>query len=346
MNKGTPSIRWGHIDNQDIFLYTIQSAEGLVLRVTNYGASVQSLSVPGTGGFTDVLLGYDSVEEYRDDPYYVGAVVGRSANRIDGGRITIDGEAYQLPVTPGGFHHHGGVRGFNKKVWELVSHEPSAITLRYVSAHLEEGYPGALDVLVTYRVEGLTWQVDFEAKTDRPTIVNLTQHAYFNLKGAGSVLDHVVQLEAAELLAIDGRILPTGAFFPVGHTAMDFNRPTPIGARIGDAHPYLLSAAGYDHFYVLERVYSGKLKRVGAVHVPGGVSMEVFTTAPGVHFYTGNFIDQGTRGKEGTLYGPRSGFCLEAHHFPDTPNHAHFPTTVLRPGEVYSNYTSFRFTGA
>jgi aldose 1-epimerase len=346
MNDGMQSTRWGQADGQEVFLYTIQSPEGLLLRVTNYGASVQSLRVPGAGGFTDVLLGYDTLQGYQDDAYYMGAVVGRSANRIDGGRATIDGLVIQLPVNSGGYHQHGGSVGFNKKVWQLVSLTPAAITLRYVSAHLEEGYPGELEVLVTYRVEGLTWQVDFEAKTDRPTLVNLTQHAYFNLKGSGDVAGHVVQLDAPEVLAIDERIIPTGEFFPVHGTPLDFTRPVPVGTRIGDQHPYLLFAAGYDHFYVLEHNYSGTLKRVGEVYVPGGVRMEVFSTAPGVHFYTGNFIDEGTPGKGGALYGRRGGLCLETHHFPDTPNHAGFPTTVLRPGEVYTSHTSFRFTEA
>ena len=338
------TVRWGVVNGQEVFLYTIRSAAGLVLSVTNYGASVQSLFVPeGPGGAADVVLGYDALEGYVQDPYYMGAVVGRSANRIDGGRVSIDGTVYQLPVTAGGFHHHGGVSGFNKKVWQLVSLTESAITLRYVSAHLEEGYPGELDVRVTYRVEGLTWHVAFEAKTDRTTIVNLTQHAYFNLKGAGDVLDHVIQLSAKEILAIDQQIIPTGDFLSVDHTPFDFTRPVSIGARIGEAHPYLVSASGYDHFYVLERRHSGELKQAADVQAPGGLAMEVWTTEPGVHFYAGNFIAADTRGKQGALYGPRSGFCLETHHFPDTPNHPHFPSTMLRPGEVWSSETQFRF---
>jgi aldose 1-epimerase len=341
-----PAIHWGVVEGKEVFLYTIRFAEGLVLRVTNYGASVQSLAVAGPEGFTDVVLGYDSLEGYQQDPYYIGAVVGRSANRIDGGRVTIDGTLYPLPVTAGGFHHHGGTSGFNKKVWELVSLTASAVTLRYVSAHLEEGYPGELDLQITYRVEGLAWHVEFHATTDRPTIVNLTQHAYFNLKGKDDVLDHVVQLAAKEILAVDERIIPTGSFLPVAHTPFDFTGPMPIGARIGEAHPYLLSASGYDHFYVLERVHSGLLKKVGDVYVPGGIGMEVSTTEPGVHFYTGNFIAGHTPGKSGALYGPRGGFCLETHHFPDTPNHAHFPSTVLRPGEIFSSKTVFRFRQA
>jgi aldose 1-epimerase len=228
-------------------------------------------------------------------------------------------------------------------VWELVSLTSSAVTFRYVSAHLEEGYPGQLEVRVTYLVNGLTGLVHFEAKTDRPTIVNLTQHTYFNLKGGGDVLDHVVQLPARELLAIDERIIPTGEFLSVDHTPFDFTEPMSIGARIGDAHPYLVSASGYDHFYVLERTHSGRLKRAADVCVPGGLAMEVWTTEPGVHFYAGNFIARDTRGKGGALYGPRSGFCLETHHFPDTPNHLHFPSTVLRPGELFSSETSVQF---
>ena len=337
------TIRWGSVDGKEVFLYTIRSAGGLVLRATNYGASVQSLDVTGRAGVTDVVLGYDSMEGYRHDPYYMGAVVGRSANRIDGGRVVIDGRSYQLPVTAGGFHHHGGASGFNKKVWELVSLTASAVTFRYVSAHLEEGYPGELDVRVTYRVEGLTWHVVFEAQTDRPTIVNLTQHAYFNLKGKGDVLDHVIQLPAKELLAIDERIIPTGDFLAVDTTPFDFREPVSIGARIDDAHPYLASASGYDHFYVLEREHSGALKKTADVQVPGGLAMEVLTTEPGVHFYAGNFIADHTPGKNGLSYGPRSGFCLETHHFPDTPNHRHFPDTILRPGEVFSSETLFRF---
>jgi len=343
LNHTEPAIHWGSVEGKEVFLYTIRSSGGLVLRVTNYGAGVQSLDVPAAGSVTDVVLGYDSLEGYRCDPYYTGVVVGRSANRIDGGRVTIDGTVYQLPVTAGGFHHHGGVSGFNKKVWELVSHTPSSVTLRYVSPHLEEGYPGRLEVQVTYRVEELTWHVAFQAETDRPTIVNLTQHAYFNLKGSGDILDHVVQLAAREILAIDERIIPTGDFLSVDHTPFDFARPTPVGARIGETHPYLVSASGYDHFYVLERSHSGKLKQVADVYAPGGIGMEVLTTEPGVHFYAGNFIAAHTPGKNGALYGPRSGFCLETHHFPDTPNHPHFPSTILRPGEVFSSETVFRF---
>lgn len=340
------AVRWGTVDGQEVFLCTLRSAEGLTLRVTNYGAGVQSLMVPGPEGLIDVVLGYDSLEGYHHDPYYMGVVVGRSANRIDGGRVVIDGQAYQLPVTPGGFHHHGGVSGFGKKVWELVSLTSSVVTFRYISAHLEEGYPGELEVLVTYKVEGLTWHVIFEAKTDRPTIVNLTQHAYFNLKGRGDVLDHVVQLPAKELLAIDERIIPTGEFLSVDHTPFDFTELVPIGARIGDAHPYLVSASGYDHFYVLERTHSAEPKQAADVQVPGGLAMEVWTTEPGVHFYAGNFIARDTPAKGGAWYGPRGGFCLETHHFPDTPNHGHFPSTILRPGELFSSETFFRFRRA
>jgi aldose 1-epimerase len=336
-------VRWGAVEGNEVFLYTLRTAEGLTLRVTNYGAGVQSLILPGPGGLTDIVLGYNSLEGYRDDPYYMGVVVGRSANRIDGGRLVIDGQFYQLPVTPGGFHHHGGVSGFGKKVWELASRTSSAVTFRYVSAHLEEGYPGELEVRVTYRVGGIAASVYFEAKTDRPTIVNLTQHAYFNLKGRGDVLDHVVELPARELLAIDERIIPTGEFLSVDHTPFDFTEPVPIGARIGEAHPYLVSASGYDHFYVLERTHSRGLKRAAKVWVPGGLAMEMWTTEPGVHFYAGNFIARDTPGKGGALYGPRSGFCLETHHFPDTPNHRHFPSTILRPGEPITSETFFQF---
>jgi len=336
------AVRWGSVDGKEVFLYTLRSAEGLTLRVTNFGAGVQSLNVPGPERATDVVLGYDSLKAYCSDPYYMGVVVGRSANRIDGGRLVIDGQSYQLPVTPGGFHHHGGVSGFGKKVWTLVSLTPSAVTFSYVSAHLEEGYPGRLEVLVTYSVERLTWCVSFEAKTDRPTIVNLTQHTYFNLKGGGDVLDHTIHLPARELLAINKRIIPTGEFLSVEHTPFDFTKPAQIGARIHDAHPYLVTASGYDHFYVLERTHSRVLKQAADVQVPG-LAMEVWTTEPGVHFYTGNFIGHDTPENEVAWYGPRSGFCLETHHFPDTPNHPHFPSTILRPGELFSSETQFRF---
>lgn len=326
-------------------------AGGLELDAIGYGAIITSLRTPDRDGrLDDVVLGFDTLDDYVARSPYFGAVIGRVGNRIARGRFDLDGRTVQLVTNDGVNHLHGGERGFDRVAWRAAP-EPDAesATVRFtrVSPDGEEGYPGALDASVSYALSGegeLT--VDYVATTDRATVVNLTQHSYFDLSGgrAGDVGGHMLTINAEQVTPVDAGLIPTGELMPVAQTPFDFRRPTAIGARIGASHEQLRVAGGYDHNFVLRPDDVGPLRLAARVEEPiTGRTLEVRTTEPGLQFYSGNFLDGTLRGKAGRTYGHRAGFCLETQHFPDSPNHPRFPSVVLRPGATFRSRTVFTF---
>ncbi len=353
MSVNTVTVKnWGLAYGKDVVLYQLCNKNGMLVAITNYGASIQAINVPDRdGNMADVVLGYDDVDGYINDPYYTGAIVGRFANRIAGGLVTLDGEQYQLTVKPGGFHHHGGAVGFNKKVWSarhFAHGDKTGVILEYISVDGEEGFPGELTSTVTYTLNDKDQLiVDFKAKTTKTTLVNLTQHAYFNLSGlaGSSILDHELMLPLKNYLPVNHLHVPKGQPATVEGTPFDFTSPTKIGERIDCDDDQLKLGAGYDHSFVIKDSDSKELLMAGTVTEPtGGRVLRVYTTEPSVHLYTGNFIEDNSPGKNGAKYMRRSGFCLETQHYPDAPNHAHFPSTELKPGEIFSSQTIFEFT--
>ena len=338
-------------DGTQTRLYTLVNAKGEEVQITNYGGIVVSLKVlDKEGNLGDVVLGYDNLDDYVKDSAYFGAIIGRYANRLRNGRFTLDGTTYELATDNNGNHVHGGEKGFDKVVWaaETLSNEDSAgLELTYTSEDGEEGYPGTLSCKVTYRwTNNSELKIDYEATTDKPTVVNLTNHSYFNLKdgGASSILDHELMLAADRLTPILDTMIPNGQFGLVSGTPLDFLEPTPIGARIDEDFLQLKFGLGYDLNYIINRT-SDDLTLAARVSEPTtGRVMEVLTTEPGIQFYSGNFLDGHHVGKGGTAYAHRSGFCLETQHYPDSPNNPAFPSTVLRPGETYRSTTVYRFS--
>jgi len=345
---------WGDVGGKTIWLYKLALGDGMELYVTNYGAIIQSLIVSRPNGTpVDVVLGYDTLEEYIDDPFYMGCVVGRVTNRIETGIVSIEGKIYQLPITPGGFFHHGGNIGFGKKVWDAETFSTGAtagVTLQYTSAHLEEGFPGNLTTRVRYTLHGgHRLSIEFFVTTDRSTLVNLTQHSYFNLGGHdhGNIGGHLLQTPANWYLPATNRLVPTGEIASVAETPFDFREARFIDEQIDSRDSQLMAAHGYDHYFVLEQQHTKALKPAATIIEPRTrLRMDVATTEPGFHFYAGNFLPEVFTGKHKKIYQHRSGLCIETHHFPDTPNHAHFPSITLRAGEVLRNKTEFRFKEA
>jgi aldose 1-epimerase len=338
-------------DSVELFTFARQGAP--TIAVTNLGGHIVRILAPGRDGkVADVTLGYAGFEGYLGDTSYFGSLVGRYANRIAKGKFTLDGKTYALAVNNGENALHGGPTGFQKRVWtaKVVSGaEGDALELTYVSKDGEEGYPGTLTARVVYSLRadgGLV--IDYTATTDAPTVVNLTNHAYFNLagEGEGTVLGHEMQIEADAFTPVDGTLIPTGERRPVAGTPFDFRKPVAIGARIDAADEQLKAAGGYDHNYVL-RGKAGELRLAARVVEPGsGRVLEVFTTEPGLQFYSGNFLDGTVIGKSGKPYVKRGALCLEAQHFPDSPNQPGFPSVVLRPGQTYRQTTVYRLTMA
>lgn len=351
---------FGHTEEGRLVkVYTLTNKNGLELRTMNYGGIILSLRVPDREGtFEDIVLGFDSYEKYRSDPYlsaspYFGAIIGRYANRIEGGRFELNGKTYQLATNDGPNHLHGGSVGFDKRFWSgrtFVDEHGAGIRYTYVSPDGEEGYPGRLDASVTYRLTNDDELiVAYEATTTEATPVNLTQHTYFNLAGhdAGDVLDHRVMIAADHFTPIDSSFIPTGEIRSVADTPFDFRTPTPIGARIDADNSQLQHGRGYDHNFVLNREDAGKdgLALAARVYEPeSGRVLTVRTTEPGLQFYSGNFLSGNLVGKGGAVYRHRAGFCLETQHFPDSPNHPSFPSTILRPGDTYRSRTIFSFS--
>ncbi len=319
-------------------------------KISNRGGILMELLVPDREGKpSDVTLGFDTIEGYDEGSTYFGALIGRYGNRIAKGSFSLDGETYTLAVNNGNNHLHGGLVGFDKVEWsvkELSGNEGQGLVLNYLSPHMEEGYPGNLDVSVSYRLtEENEFIIDYQATTDRPTVVNLTQHAYFNLAGhdSGSVLDHEMTIYADQITPIDGGLIPTGELESVEETPFDFRKPKPIGRDIEQVNEQLSLAGGYDHNFVL-RPSSDELRQTAEVKEPkSGRIMKVYTTEPAVQFYTGNFLDGSNVGKGGAVYEKRAGFCLETQHFPDSPNQPQFPSTRLDPNQVYKTRTVYQF---
>ena len=333
---------WGVTDDQPVDLYTLQNERGFEVSITNYGGAVVSLQTPDrSGSFGDIVLGFDTLAEYAGNPRFFGALIGRYANRIAGGRFSLDGVEYQLTQNNGVNHLHGG-RGFDKRVWTVTDQaDRSVVSLRleYLSRDGEEGYPGNLRANVVYRLAGNQLEIYYEALTDRATIVNLTNHSYFNLAGQGTILDHELTLYADGFTPVNEELIPTGEIEPVENTPWDFRRGKAIGQD-------LAAAGGYDHNFVLND-YHGRLRPAARLYerVSGRV-LEILTTQPGIQFYSGNFLDGSFAGKGGVVYNKYAGLCLEPQHFPDSPNHPNFPSTILRPGEVYWQVSVYRFSCA
>ncbi len=337
-------------DGKDVDAFTLTNAKGLELRAITYGATIISLRVPDRQGrLDDIVLGYPTLAGYLEKSPYFGAIVGRYGNRIAKGRFTLDGKTYALATNNGPNHLHGGIKGFDKVVWSVDSshHDSSAtLTFSYTSPAGEEGYPGTLHALVTYTLNDQNeLRVDYSATTDAPTPVNLTQHSYFNLAGAGSgdILSHELMIAADRFTPVDSTLIPTGEIAPVAETPFDFRKPTAIGARIAQNDVQLTRGGGYDHNWVLNRKGPDLALAARLTEPTTGRTLEVFTTEPGIQFYSGNFLDGTITGKDGRVYRHRSGLCLETQHFPDSPNHSNFPSTILRPGQEYRSTTVFRF---
>jgi aldose 1-epimerase len=341
-------------DFSSIKLYKLRNARGMEVHVTNYGAIITAILVPDrTGKLADVALGYHRLEDYLnapDKPYF-GAVVGRYGNRIAGGQFTIDGQTYTLAKNNGPNSLHGGNIGFDKVVWEatpLAGNDPAQLILKYTSRDGEEGYPGNLQVQVTYTLNDANQiVVDYQATTDKATHVNLTQHTYFNLRGEGNgdILGHELMINAANFTPVDETLIPTGKLAPVAGTPFDFRTAKPIGRDIGQADEQLKIGGGYDHNFVLQPGPADQLNLAAEVYEPeSGRVLTVHTNEPGVQFYCGNFLDGRLQGKAGQPYVHRGGFCLETQHYPDSPNQPTFPSTLLRPGQTYQTRTVFSFS--
>ncbi|MBC8233767.1 galactose mutarotase [bacterium] len=336
--------RFGQInDNVEVKLFILKNRNGLIAQITNYGGIVTSLIVPDKNGkLDDVVLGFDRLKDYLNEHPYFGAIVGKYANRIANGRFCLDGVEYKLAMNDGENHLHGGLVGFDKVVWdaEAVENENGVgVKLHYLSQDTEEGYPGNLDVIVAYMLTNQDeLKIDYEAVSDKPCPVNITHHGYFNLTGGkDNIKKHEIMIEAEKYVVVDEQLIPTGEIRPLKGTEMDFTVPMAIGSRINQVE------GGYDHTYVLNKSGS-EISLVAKVYEPSsGRIMEVYSTEPGVQFYSGNFLDGSLVGKGGVVYKKHFGFCLESQHFPDSPNQPDFPTTILRPGERYTQTTIYKF---
>ena len=340
---------FGTANGGPVNLYTLSNANGLSASITNYGGTVVSILAPDRAGHLgDVVLGFDSLEDYIQKSPFFGCLVGRYANRIAGGKFTLKGIAYTLAQNNGPNHLHGGLTGFDKVIWQAetaIDDQQVSLRLHYRSQDGEEGYPGNLAVTVVYALgNDNALRIDYKATTDQTTILNLTNHSYFNLAGQGDILDHGMMLNADRFTPIDATLIPTGELRSVRGTPMDFTRPIAIGERIHAADEQLQAGGGYDHNWVLNN-RDGSLALAARVTEPTtGRVLEVLTTQPGVQFYSGNMLPDRLDGKQGQTYGKRSGFCLETQHFPDSPNQPNFPSVVLEPGETYSQTTVFKFS--
>ena len=333
-------------DGQAVEVFTLRNARGVEARISTLGAALIAFRTPDRNGtFADIALGYDTLEGWQTNNSFFGVVVGRYGNRIAGGRFALDGTTYTLARNNGPNHLHGGNRGFDKAVWTARPIERAggpAVELQYVSADGEEGYPGTLTVTVVYMLTADDeLHITYRATTDKKTVVNLTNHTYFNLAGTGDILGHELQINADRFTPVDSTLIPTGELRAVAGTPFDFRNPTLIGARIEDKDQQLQYGNGYDHNFVLNRNVGGITVAARALDPSSGRSLEVRTSEPGVQFYTGNFLDGTAVGKGGVKYGRRAGFCLETQHFPDSPNQPSFPSTVLEPGQTYETTTVF-----
>lgn len=335
-------------DGTAVDVFTLRNAGGVEVRAITYGGIITSLEVPDRNGVMgDIVLGFDTLDGYLKGHPFFGAIVGRYGNRIGKARFTIEKKSYALATNNGPNHLHGGVRGFDKFVWQA---EPlqgrTGVGFSRTSSDGEEGYPGNLAVRVTYELTDRNELiVEYRATTDQATPVNLTQHSYFNLAGNGAadILQHRMMINADRFTPVDSTLIPTGELRPVKGTPFDFLTPTAIGDRIGASDAQLTHGKGYDHNWVLNRTGAGLALAARVVEPTSGRTLEVSTTEPGIQFYAGNFLDGKLTGKGGHVYRHRSGFCLETQHFPDSPNKPHFPSTILKPGQEYGSMTVFTF---
>jgi aldose 1-epimerase len=345
---------FGSVGGQAVDRYTLRNCRQMEVKVLTYGGIFQSIVVPGKGNkLANVTLGFDNLQDYVDKSPYFGCITGRYANRIANGQFTLDGTTYQLPINNPPNSLHGGFVGFDKHVWAATPFQTSktvGLVLRFTSPDGDQGYPGTLTTKVTYTLtEQNEIVMDYHATTDAPTIVNLTNHAYWNLQGEGTsdIYDHVLELKAPRYTPVDPTLIPTGAIDPVAGTPLDFTKPTAIGDRIREGHPQLVIGRGYDHNWVLDRPSPNDKSLILAarVHEPdSGRELAIYTTEPGIQFYSGNFLDGTLVGTSGRMYRQGDGFALETQHYPDSPNHPNFPSTVLRPGEVYETQTIYQFS--
>ncbi len=338
---------WGKTaDGTAVELYTLTNKNGVVAKIATYGATLTELHVPDKDGkMGDVVLGFDNLEQYIKESPFFGATAGRVANRIAKGKFTLNGVVYTLATNNGPNHLHGGIKGIDKAVWRaeaMQTKDGPAVKFSHTSPDKDEGYPGKLDISVTYILTNNDeLKLDYKAKTDKATPVNLTHHSYFNLgtPASGDILDHVLMINADRFTPVDATLIPTGELMPVKGTAMDFTKPMTIGSRINEKP---VPDGGYDHNYVLNGKAGEMALAARATDPQTGRTMEIWTSEPGVQFYTGNFLG-GVKGKGGIEYKKHGGFCLETQHFPDSVNHANFPTVILEPGQTYSQVTVHKF---
>jgi aldose 1-epimerase len=325
-------------DNRQAHIFTFKNEKGLEIQLSNFGGIITKVLMPDNNGKTqDVVLGFDTLEAYLENPPYFGALIGRVAGRISRAEFTLDNKIYPLSKNNNNGHLHGGIAGFSKKHWEIVSSSKNKLTLKYVSPDGEEGYPGNLEVEVSYSLQNNNeLHIEYSAQTDQPTPLNLTNHSYFNLRGKGNVLDHRVEIVAGKYLESDKNIFPTGKLLSVKNTVFDFRKAKTIGQDLER------TAGGYDHVFVLDKKPGEFTFAARASDPQSGRTLEVYTTQPGLVFYTANFLEN-CKGKKGEPYQKHAGFCFETQHFPDSPNRPEFPNTILRPGKTYMEHTVYKF---
>ena len=337
--------------SESVYLYTLSNQTGMKVEIINYGAIVVSITAPDKNGkLEDVVLGFDNLEDYLNDNSFIGTIVGRFGNRIYNGKMILEGKEYQLTINDGENHLHGGPKGFHKVLWNAVSIEnesAQALKLSYHSRDGEEGYPGNLNIEVTYTLTNNNeLRIDYLATTDKPTVVNPTSHTYFSLSGSpvNSILNEELQLYADNITPVNKTLIPTGELMKVENTPFDFRKPHKIGERIDEKNEQLEFGKGYDHNWVLNN-YNGSVRKVGELFEPtSGRLMEIYTDQPGIQFYSGNFMNGTLKGKKGIIYNYRSALCLEAQHFPNSPNQPNFPSVKLNAGVKYKQQTIYRFT--
>ena len=341
---------FGQLENgENVDIYSLKNNRGMKMKVITYGGIITSLYVPDKNGNpVDVVLGYDNLEGYVGNTCYFGALIGRYGNRIGDAKFILDGKEYQLAKNDNGKNHlHGGIVGYNKVIWNVEKYDENSITLSYLSKDGEEGYPGNLKIIVTYTLnDNNELVISYDAETDKPTVCNLTQHTYFNLDGhnSGDVLNHKMLINANHFTPTDVDSIPTGEIKEVAGTDFDFKIPTEIGARINNENEQLIFAGGYDHNWCLNKNEEKELSLAATTFASeSGIVMDTLTTEPGVQFYTGNYLDGKIIGKDDAIYNQRNGFCLETQHYPDSPNHHNFPSTVLNPDEKCLTKTVYKF---
>nr|WP_249356558.1 aldose epimerase family protein [Maribacter sp. ACAM166] len=338
-------------DNKCVEIYTLKNQKGMEVKIITYGGIITSLKAPDrNNGYDDIILGYDSLSQYISGSPYFGAIIGRYGNRIAKGKFSLDGTSYSLSTNDGQNHLHGGEKGLDKVVWDAAIEQndrTAALKLNYLSRNMEEGYPGNLNTTVTYSLSNdNTLDILYEATTDIKTVVNLTQHSYFNLSAnfSNDILKHEVTIYADSFLPVDATLIPNGDLKNVTGTPFDFREAKAIGKEIEEANDQLEKGLGYDHCWVLNNQNEGVRLAASAYEPESGRMLEIFTDQPGIQFYSGNFLDNTLPTKQGGTYAQRTGFCLETQHYPDSPNQASFPSTTLNPGEKYETRTSLRFT--